>query len=421
MSRAVQPWASDPPPATARTSLASWRKALCSGAAALARAVWLLLARPSQIGFALLAPLRLRQFRRLPDTRPALTQVSPGIWRVPTSAAEAADASEPLVVLQFTGTGESVHAAYENTRGLFERDARLAHATHYVFEAPQEQGAYYGPESFAATTWQSVEPIVAHYQGPFVLVGVSRGGLVALEHGARIAEEQGKVAGVLALSAPVAAPPAIPSVIAAIAGFVESLEGLALSLPLLARRVSRQIELTVNFFYLVIVALILRFHGVYSVAALDRHTLDVRDHGIVAATLRATREFRLLVRSSERKLQLHNQLMNQALVQHRQRFFAIMVWGARDRWIDAETCRQRFLQAAEKVGGDVAANCCVIAEQGHLLRADDAALDQALAPYFARVASEACRLGHAVDPDAVAARRVENELHQASETRREHE
>jgi pimeloyl-ACP methyl ester carboxylesterase len=424
MSRAVQPWASTP-----RASLAAWRLLLSSAGAALARVLWTLLLRPAELGVALLAPLHLARFRRQPDTRPALESLSPGIWRAPrlpeSPGAESPEGgpealAEPLVVLQFTGTGESVHAAYENTRRMFEREPRLARASHYVFEAPLEKGAYYGPETYAASNWLRVEPIVAHYPGPFVLVGVSRGGLVALDHGARIAEEHHKVAGVLALSAPVAAPRRIPGVIAAIAGFVESLEGLLLSLPQIAPRVRRHIERHVQFFYLMLIALILRFHRVYSVASLERHALDVRDHGVINATLRAAREFRLLSRAGERKLQLHCQLINQALMQHRQRFFAALVWGAGDRWIDAETCRRRFAEAADKVGAEPP-HGSVLCEQGHLVRADDAALEAALLPFFARVADEVCRLSRQDDPQAIAARRVENELHQASEARREDE
>jgi type VI secretion system protein ImpF len=97
-----------------------------------------------------------------------------------------------------------------------------------------------------ASLWQRVEPIVTHYPGPFVLVGVSRGGLVSLDHGARIAEEHGKVASVLALSAPVAAPVHIPRVIAGISGFVESLEGLAQALPGVVRAVRRDLEWLLN-------------------------------------------------------------------------------------------------------------------------------------------------------------------------------
>jgi pimeloyl-ACP methyl ester carboxylesterase len=421
MSRAAQPVAT-----TSRALLASWRQALCSANAALARVLWLLICRPMQLFFALTAPIRLARFRRSNAEGSALVGLSPGIWRVPgTSENQDAGAdhehTNPLIVLQFTGTGESVHAAYENTRALFQADPRLAAATHFVFEAPLEKGAYYGPETFSASIWERVEPIIVHYPGPFVLVGVSRGGLVALDHGARIAEEHGKVASVLALSAPVAAPARIPHVIGAIAGFVESLEGMSQSLPQIAPRVGRDLEIVVKFFYLSLIAQILRFHRVYSEASLARHALDVRDHGVLGATLRASREFRLLVRANERKLQLHCQLMNQALVQHSRRFSATLVWGAEDGWIDAKTCRQRFEEVARKASPELLPTCAVMPGQGHLLRADDAALARELTPFLVRAASEACRLARADDPEAEAARRVENELHLASEARREHD
>lgn len=414
MSRAVPPLVTTTP----RASLATWRQVVCSGNAALARAVWLLLRQPAQLWFAVSTPFQLARYRRTQAASSGLCALSPGVWRVPAAdATRDADAGDPLIVLQFTGTGESVHAAYENTRRLFQREPALAQATHYVFEAPLDKGAYYGPEAFGASLWQRVEPIVAHYPGPFVLVGVSRGGLVALDHGARIAEEHGKVASVLALSAPVAAPGQIPTVIAGISGFVESLEGLAQALPALVKGLRRQVEALVSFFYLALIALILRFHRVFSLASLDRHALDVRDHGVIQATLRCAREFRLLVRASDRKLQLHSQLIQQALAQHRRRFFAQLVWGSEDGWIDAQICSRRFAEASV----ESAAHGAVVQGQGHLLSAEDPALEEALGPYFARAASEACRLGQSDDPEALAARRVQDELHLASEARRENE
>lgn len=428
MSRTVQPAVTTP-----RARLAGWRRAACSANAALLRAVWLLLRQPSALWFAISTPFKFWRQRRAHPLGSPLLALSPGVWRVPARALDAAaEAHDPVIVLQFTGTGESVHAAYENTRALFDAQPALASSTHYVFEAPHEKGAYYGPEAFGASLWQRVEPIVRHYPGPFVLVGVSRGGLVALDHGARIAEEQGKVASVLALSAPVAAPPRIPLVIAGISGFVESLEGLVESLPQVAARVRRDVERVVSFFYLALIALILRFHRVYSLESLQRHALDVRDHGVLNTTLRCAREFRLLVRTSERKLQLHNQLVQRALAQHQRRFFACLVWGAEDGWIDAQTCLRRFTDAKAGAGpapcwaadgqkASASDNVAVLHGQGHLLAADDAALGCELAPFFARVAREACRLGGSDDPDAEAARRVQNELHLAGEATREHE
>jgi pimeloyl-ACP methyl ester carboxylesterase len=411
MSSTLPPTAS-----TSRAGLAAWRQVACSGGAALARALWLVLRQPSQLWFALSTPWKLARHRRQLAAPRTLRALSPGVWRAPQQG-EPPEEQEPLVVLQYTGTGESVHAAYENTRALFAGVPALTGAAHYVFEAPLDKGAYYGPEAFGASMWQRVEPIVQHYAGPFVLLGVSRGGLVALDHGARIAEEHGKVASVLSLSAPIIRPSHIPTIIDGISGFVESLEGIAQALPGVARHVRASTEALVRFFYLVLIALILRFHRVFDLASLDRHALDVGDHGVVSATVRCAREFRLLVRASERKLQLHTQLVQQALVRHRQRFFACLVWGAEDGWIDADTCLARFVETAGKLAVAPDAEACVVAGLGHLLAADDPAIQRTLRPYLTRVAGEACRLGQLDDPEEVAARHVQNELHLASESR----
>ncbi|HEX6241587.1 MAG TPA: hypothetical protein VFZ61_11855, partial [Polyangiales bacterium] len=146
-------------------------------------------------------------------------------------------------------------------------------------------------------------------------------------------------------------------------------------------------------------------------ASLDRHALDVGDHGVIPATVRCAREFRLLVRASERKLQLHTQLVQQALVRHRQRFFACLVWGAEDGWIDAELCLSRFAETAAKQGTVPAGEIFVVGGLGHLLAAEDPDVERKLTPFLTRVTSEARRLGQLDDPEELAARHVQNELH----------
>jgi len=350
------------------------------------RVIAMFVRNPDLLPLALRAPLALhRQLRKAAPSVPwpPLLRVSDGIWRVPpaelcsradprasTRRADD-DESEQCVVLHYTGTGESVHAAHENTYHLFAREPRLAQATHYVFEAPLQKGAYYGAELFSGSVWERVQTIVSHYEGPFVLVGVSRGGMVALDHGMRIVEECGKVASVLALSAPLGMPQRIPAAIRTIADFVDVLVRFADVWPQLFMVVQSRLSWIIRQIYVMLTALILRHHGVYDVHALARNARDLFDHGVLQGSLRAAREFRLLLRVSERELSLYRQMMARALLRHHDRFFVSLVWGKNDVWIDAERCRAHVLEAIHKDMPELALSTAVLPDQGHLLSARD--------------------------------------------------
>jgi hypothetical protein len=293
------------------------------------------------------------------------------------------------VVLHYTGTGESVHAAYENTQHLFERDGRLACATHFIFEAPLPKGAYYGPDPFSASVWQRVAPIVAHYEGPFVLVGLSRGALVALDHGMRVVEECGKVAAVLSLSAPLDMPRRIPASIRTIADFVDVLGRLAEVWPELLSPMRRALTRIIADIYVMLTALVLRHHGVYDVDALTRNARDLSDHGVLGGALRASREFRLLLRATESELAHFRLAIARALVRHHDRFFATLVWGKKDVWIDAEQCRARMLEVALREAPSIRVQSEICADHGHMLSARDSAAHAAHEACLSRLVDDA--------------------------------
>jgi hypothetical protein len=352
------------------------------------RVIAMFLRNPGLLPLALAAPLAFKRFQGKPtSTLPPLVRVADGIWRVPCEASapveahgstSAPDDDRPqCVVLHYTGTGESVHAAYENTQHLLAHEPRLAQATHYVFEAPLHKGAYYGPDPFSASMWERVQTIVSHYEGPFLLVGTSRGALVALDHGLRVVEEYGKVASVLSLSAPLDMPKRIPASIRTIADFVDVLTRFSEVWSELFRPLQQALTWIIANIYVMLTALILRHHGVYDVAALTRNARDLTDHGVLYGSLRASREFRLLLRASERELSLFRQLIARGLLRHHERFFVAFVWGKNDVWIDAERCRARMLEAAYKEAPSLVLDSHVLADQGHLLSGRDHALHDA--------------------------------------------
>lgn len=368
--------------ARARARGLALRRALVAYAIGTYRVIAMFVLNPGLLPLALAAPLAFKRNRGRPTSKlPPLTLVSPGIWRVPEGSASEPAAGEDdgpqCVVLHYTGTGESVHAAYENTQHLFAHDARLSRATHYIFEAPLAKGAYYGPDPFSAAVWQRVEPIVSHYDGPFVLVGTSRGGMVALDHGLRVVEECGKVAAVLSLSAPLDMPRRVPVSIRTIADFTDVLTRLGEVWSELLVPVRKALTWIIADIYVMLTALVLRHHGVYDVDALTRNARDLTDHGVLDGSLRATREFRLLLRVSERELSHFRQLIARALLRHQDRFLVALLWGKNDVWIDADQCCARML---EVVNGEMRSAqraldwCCEVhAGHGHLLSARDSA------------------------------------------------
>jgi hypothetical protein len=405
-----------PPLARVRAGLScAWRTLVLRSSALFAvlvaysigvfRVLLMFVKNPELLPLALRAPLAYRRNRGNPSsTLPALVRVSEGIWRVPCAEPEPdeeafseahgfeGDEERPrCVVLHYTGTGESVHAAYENTQHLFVHEPELRAATHYIFEAPLHKGAYYGAEPFSASLWERVLPIVSHYDGPFVLVGTSRGALVALEHGMRVVEECGKVASILALSAPLDMPRRIPVSIRTIADFVDVLTRFAEVWSQLLSPVRQGLIWIIADIYVMLTALILRHHGVYDLDSLTRNARDLTDHGVLGGSLRASREFRLLLRTSERELSLFRHAIARALLRHHERFFVALVWGKNDVWIDAEQCQVRMLEVARACGEGQEASFVLLSEvlegQGHLLWARDQAAHAAHRAHLSHLVS----------------------------------
>jgi hypothetical protein len=141
--------------------------------------------------------------------------------------------------------------------------------------------------------------------------------------------------------------------------------------------------------YLMLTALVLRHHGVYDVDALTRNARDLTDHGVLEGSLRACREFRLLLRASERELALFRLWLVNALLRHEARFFVTLVWGKNDVWIDAERCRARMLAAAHEKAPKLVLTSEVVAGQGHLLSPRDAGAHGAFQAHLSQLVDRA--------------------------------
>jgi pimeloyl-ACP methyl ester carboxylesterase len=283
---------------------------------------------------------------------------------------------------------------------LIARQPVLSDAIHYVLEAPANRGAYYGARQFASHMWQAVASLAAHYPGPFVLVGFSRGGLVALEVALRICQEQAKAACALALSPPLDVPDRLPVHVRAMGGFASVIEGIeraAAASPTWAAWLAAQsVELTQR----ILTAMVLKNLGVTATHELDVAIADMRLRGALAAAGRATREFRMLqeVRPRESTLFLEDLTRTAAESPH---FHAEILWGAEDGWVDAErstACLERALAARPAARARIRHD--IVPRQGHAqFRATGADMEHA-AESLARVLRCALESADAKDSDA---------------------
>jgi alpha-beta hydrolase superfamily lysophospholipase len=243
----------------------------------------------------------------------------------------------------------------------------LRDASHYVFQAPVARGAYYGPHVFAGAMWERVAKVVEHHDGPFVLIGMSRGGLVALDAGMRIVSELGKVASVLCLSAPLDVPGQIPRAVSTIAGFEGMLLRLGELLPEASRPVRRFAEGCVQRFHLLLTTLILTDFEIDDPRHLQLQLAELEEYGVLAGSLRAAREFRLLLAATRRDGQLFCQQVANVAAQGAGALYAALLWGARDTWIDSNVCQAKLQEAMRREPTHDCLETELVPDQGHAL------------------------------------------------------
>lgn len=281
--------------------------------------------------------------------RSPLCSVGEGLYRIEPDffAAGSAPSDDKPVVIYFTGTGESAHAPLPAYRALINASAGLSGCEHFVVEAPFSRGAYYGSAAFSSRMWERVQPLVESHAGPFVLVGLSRGAIAALEVGARISEEHGKVAAVLAMSAPLKLPARLPDSVVQIAALERAVERIAEVLPFVPRWVARLAEALVERVHLYLTAVLQVELGMLGAEdfRFAKHDVDVR--GPIESSGRAVREFRLLVEAPDRELEHFAQRVA-GVASRTVRFFAALTWGERDQWLPATSCAERLNAALSR-------------------------------------------------------------------------
>lgn len=327
-----------------------------------------------------------------------LRPVAEGVYSFRDRDSATSPCEEPVpLVLHFTGTGESVHAAFDAVFPLCQRVPSLQHAVHYVFQAPFARGAYYGPHVFGGAMWERVARVVEHYDGPFVLVGLSRGALVALETGMRIVTELGKVASVLSLSAPLDVPTRIPGVVHTVASFESMLQQLVELSPRVPRALMRFAEYSVHRIYELLTALVMTDLEIDGSSQLALQLAELEEHDVMAAALRASREFRMLLQASRRDGQLFCRQLATATAQNEGRLYAALIWGACDTWMEPGRCESVMRDALRRESSHEWLATALVSGQGHAL--GRTSLDKAPVIYWlqavAQRAEQGARASHA--------------------------
>ncbi len=254
------------------------------------------------------------------------------------------EAHGPGIVIYFTGTGETPHALLPAYQRLIAATSGLSALRHYVVEAPWSRGAYYGSSAFSSRIWEQVLPLVTREPGPFLLIGLSRGAVAALDTGARIAEELSKVASVLAMSPPLKVPECLPISVVQVAKLESVVERLGTWLPLAPRWLQRAVEPIVRRLHLLLTALIQAELGMLADEDFRYAVHDVALRGATESSARAVREFRMLVEAKERELE-HFVSRVAATAARTPRFCASLVWGEKDTWAPAAACHERLAKA----------------------------------------------------------------------------
>lgn len=301
------------------------------------RVALFLLRSPRDSARAIAAARRaLKSYRSEPPT--GMTRLSEGLFSLATDS-NPPDPDQPTVIY-FTGTGETPHAPVLALRRLLAASEAQS-ARVFVVEAPSGSGAYYGSSAFSARIWQRLTQLLQREPGPFVLIGFSRGALAALDMGARIAEEQAKVASVLAFSPPLETPVTWPPTIVGISRFEELLERIERARPHVPKVLARFLGWVIERVHLVFTALVHFELDMHEDPGLTLALYDLRQSDSLTCAMRSAREFRLLLEAHTRELELFAR--NIAGVARRsQRFAASIVWGEADIWAPAVASKARM-------------------------------------------------------------------------------
>jgi len=284
-----------------------------------------------------------------------LEPLEPGLYRVKPEYLGSSDAAERgPTVLHLLGTAEMIYSPLIGLRALCRAEPRLARCRHVIADTPYEAAAFLGADEFSARLRRVVEPEVLRNPHGLVLLGLSRGGLVALDLGSELSQRfEDARFGVLSLAPPLCEqhpPPPTVALIGALETITEILVQEQNLWPLL-RPLYRWILYRGYVRNCALVLSELEMDDVESIALFGRYLREVEPR---AASLRGTREFGLLRRVSDAELRHAISGATRRASHAADKLRATVVWGLRDAWVDVPPSLERARQAAQKSGVAVA-------------------------------------------------------------------
>jgi len=297
----------------------------------------------------------------------------------------------PLTVIHLNGTGEPLHAILPGLQTVFSLQPQLAAHRHLLIDVPDAVNAFDGAEEFRNALRDILAPVLEGTHGGLLLIGLSRGGVAAMDLGATWVRTSRRAVGVLALSPPLIGDYERPQTVRDIACLEPMMAQLAQLAKVLPRWLLRGQDWLLRRSYLALTSFTLAEFEMDSVPVLRWAAWDLRHQDPIGSILRANREFAMLLRVSDRVLHDGCDHVARTAASH-DGLSVYMLWGERDKWVPADRCAERarasFAAAdvpAERVKVDV------LPGWGHALSRqhapDSTQLAECVAQLAARVAT----------------------------------
>jgi hypothetical protein len=326
-------------------------------------------------------PRHLRALRTLAQARQSLPKQSPlhevsaGVYQVaPDWLAQGAGRAileseitgdEPIFV-HFLGTGETLHGPLAALRCWLSYAPELARHAHLLVDSPVALRDYAGIGALQRRIWTNLESVVDRGAPGFVFVGLSRGGVIALESTARVIEEKQHVAACVAVSPPVTVPRRFAPVIRCLAGFERTAEWsdqfpAESSAGLRIRRVLPPFLRPAQRFF---VAYVHSELGLADVETLRWAAYDPEHIPLFDLCKRQVGEFGMLTCTSADELRRYSRALVRRLAQT-SRASTVVLYGADDTWIDVDDCCSLLDECLERVPREDDTTFSVTTRDGH--------------------------------------------------------
>lgn len=255
----------------------------------------------------------------------------------------------PLTVIHLNGTGEPLHAILPGLETVFSLQPQLAGHRHLLIDVPDAVDAFNGADEFRSALRDILAPVLSGTHGGLLLIGLSRGGVAAMDLGAMWVRTSRRAVGVLALSPPLIGDYERPQTVRDIACLEPMMVQMAQLAKVLPRWWLRAQDWVLRRSYLALTSFTLAEFEMDSAAVLRWAAWDLRRQDPIGSILRANREFAMLLRVSDQVLHAGCNQVARTAASH-DGLSVYMLWGARDKWVPAERCAQRARESFDAAG-----------------------------------------------------------------------